>query len=734
VSVGPVAIVDAGSDTIPEAEWVTFRWGDGAPPTRQLTRAAAAAGTAALVALRHGQRKRIVNLDREPGDLHLDAATLLFRAATLREHGLRPDPDLDPDLSALLLAARYLLVAGPPTVAVGGRNARPGTETDRRSASRYSLAPQRFADLLASAQARSGSTPRWLQNLWLGKLFALLRDDARLTGPSASLDAAAVAAFHSALAAARQHIDDAAISGYTDAPDEARAAVLLGAMPPSASAPRAHTRPVQRRDPGRRLSRTSYYFTGDAPTEIVTAGGAPLRPEHHKLRSVEVVGRPLLTQRILWVPMGAKVDVDGRDESVLPGGRTEGRLARYRRVISENEHVGRTLARDLRIRLRSRSAGARARYRSAWLLMDRDTAAQDNAEHLYRHLRSNAPDVNAWFVLARESPDWERLERSGFRLLEYGSDEFFVALLNCDDLISSQVDDYVIKPLRKHALGSGRWRFTFLQHGVLWHDLSHWLNKKRIDCFVTSTPVEQAAIVGDGTNYVFTDLEVRMTGLPRHDRLWQLAQRAEPRHLLVMPTWRLWLLGEPTLGNERSLRAGFWDSDYARAWRALLESDELRALCEQQGWQLDFVPHPNMAAMADQTRLPGHVVARRFDQVDVQRLIADAAALVTDYSSLANDAAYAGRPVVYYQFDRAEFFGGADFRRLGDWNYERDGFGPVTGTADATVAALERIAAAGGAEPPYADRIRDAFPLRDGRCCERVVEAIRALAPAPESA
>jgi len=704
-----------------------------------LNRAVTAAGSAALVAVIRGQRRRIVSLAEEPDDLHLDAGTLVFRGAVLREHGLRPDPDLDPDVSALLLAARYLLAVEQPTVAVRGHAVRSGlgvsdaVDTDRRSASRYSVAPQRFAELLTSTHARHGSTPRWLQNLWLGKLFGLLYDDARLTGPSAALDPPGVAAFHSALAAARPHIDDAAISGYTAASDEARAAVLLGAMSPTATAARAHTRPTRRRDSGRRLSRVSYYFSGDAPLEIVTVGGAPLRPEHHKLRSVEVVGRPLLTQRILWVPLDAKVDVDGRAEFVLPGVRAEGRLTRYRRVVSENKHVGTTLVRDLRIRVRSRSAGARARYRSAWLLMDRDTAAQDNAEHLYRHLRSNAPDVNAWFVLARESPDWERLERSGFRLIEYGSDEFFVALLNCAHLISSQVDDYVIKPLRKHALGAGSWRFTFLQHGVLWHDLSHWLNKKQIDCFVTSTPAEQAAIVGDGTSYVFTDLEVQMTGLPRHDRLWDLAQQAELGHLVVMPTWRLWLLGEPGLGNERSLREGFWESEYARAWRTLLESDELRLLCEQQGWQLDFVPHPNMAAMVDQLRLPGHVVARRFDQVDVQRLIADAAALVTDYSSLANDAAYAGRPVVYYQFDRTEFFGGADFRRLGDWDYERDGFGPVTGTADATVAALERIAAAGGAERQYAERIRDAFPLRDGRCCERVVAAIRALTPPPGS-
>lgn len=38
--------------------------------------------------------------------------------------------------------------------------------------------------------------------------------------------------------------------------------------------------------------------------------------------------------------------------------------------------------------------------------------------------------------------------------------------------------------------------------------------------------------------------------------------------------------------------------------------------------------------------------------------------LVTDYSSFAVDVAYMYKPVVYYQFDEEEFFGGGGIPRL----------------------------------------------------------------------
>ena len=61
--------------------------------------------------------------------------------------------------------------------------------------------------------------------------------------------------------------------------------------------------------------------------------------------------------------------------------------------------------------------------------MDRDTQADDNAEHLYRYICKNYPEQKIYFVLRRESHDWQRLELDNFQLLAFGENEHEAALL-----------------------------------------------------------------------------------------------------------------------------------------------------------------------------------------------------------------------------------------------------------------------------------------------------------------
>lgn len=102
------------------------------------------------------------------------------------------------------------------------------------------------------------------------------------------------------------------------------------------------------------------------------------------------------------------------------------------------------------------------KYAGAWLLMDRDTQADDNAEHLYRYIRKNHPEQKIYFVLRKESHDWQRLEHDDFSLA-FGESEHEAALKSCDKVISSHADKYVSNYL---GLKNARWLYYFiLQHG-----------------------------------------------------------------------------------------------------------------------------------------------------------------------------------------------------------------------------------------------------------------------------
>jgi hypothetical protein len=194
----------------------------------------------------------------------------------------------------------------------------------------------------------------------------------------------------------------------------------------------------------------------------------------------------------------------------------------------------------------------------------------------------------------------------------------------------------------------------------------------------------------------------------------------------VMPTWRRSLMDDAQSGNTRRLRARLHNTVFGQSWFGLLHSEQLRAMAEQTGLEVAFMPHPNMQLYIGPEDVPGWVRICTYSDHDVQELLARAAVTVTDYSSQAFEAAYLERPVVYYQFDRSEFYIGTHVYRQGSWDYDVNGFGPVAFTLDEVVGAIDD-AVRGKTDPVYGARMRDAFPFRDGLCCERTYASIRAI-------
>jgi CDP-glycerol glycerophosphotransferase (TagB/SpsB family) len=261
---------------------------------------------------------------------------------------------------------------------------------------------------------------------------------------------------------------------------------------------------------------------------------------------------------------------------------------------------------------------------------------------------------------------------------------------------------------------------------VIKGDISGWLNAKSIQVFVTSTQDEYDYVSGYSP-FKFSPKEVRLTGLPRFDVL--LERGAEVSEvdrdlILVMPTWRDYLVsGMKGASNDRSRIEGFAETDYARSLSRLLCDPRLAADLRSAGKRLVFMPHPNMKPYLQDFDAPEHVEVRSYDDTDVREMIIHATALVTDYSSIAFNAAYLRVPVVYFQFDQEEYQQ-SHTERPGYFRYERDGFGPVSRTAEAAIMELAKITA-GDFAPHFRERMDRAFPVRDGRNRERVFEAMK---------
>lgn len=680
---------------------------------------------------------------------HGSAPAAFFRTDRIGQGRVEFDPRIRPNFEDGHFCSHYLLGSAAPTVGfVGSARYHYRKRADASSSLQSGRTdPRRFTDVLRhgylevlrTAAQRYGAVPEWLQTFVLYELSWYLSSEGTIVRPGTRGQTAAE--FHELMAQIVALLDHDVVErvdltrlrtparlvlqhGYSDQPwheDGVRVSAV---------------------DRDRRLVRLAYYFTGEPPAEELEVGGVLRAPAHAKVRDVVVHDRVLLRERLVWVSSRAPVRVrlDGRAVDVrVASDAPVQRAVRPHALSRLDPRSGGLLPEPLRplspedrtLLGQAERRSVRRRYADAWVLIDRVHDADDSAEHLFTWLRAERPQVNAWFVVEEGTPDWRRLRKSGHgkRLVGYGSEQWKLLMLHARHVISSHAEPAIYDPPALRHLPTD-WRFTFLQHGVIKDDLASWLNRKPIDLFVTSTPGEHASITADHTSYVFTEKEAVLTGLPRFDVLREAgsAVPVEERDLvLVAPTWRNWLVRPLEEDSQRRVDIGeeFARSEFVTQWLAVLRSETLEDACERHGVTLAFLPHPNLQPSVPRLDLPSHV--RTLPFADVRGLFARAALLVTDYSSMAFNAAYLDRPVVYFQFDADRMFGGDHIGRQGYFDYQRDGFGPVTATVESAVseivAALDR---GRRPAPEHVQRIAATFPDRDGQCRRRAFEAILA--------
>lgn len=465
------------------------------------------------------------------------------------------------------------------------------------------------------------------------------------------------------------------------------------------------------------------YFTRNVGFEAISIAGEDVIPCFAKNVGHEFLGGSFVTERRLWIPISPEQQESNANLNVIIGD-----IATRISLAGKQHHNG-VAYQQIASHFISQKPKYKVdkKYQHAWLLMDRNTQADDNAEHLYRYIKHNHPEQDIYFVLKPSANDWPRLADEGFNLLAFGSHEHESALRSCAKLISSHIDKYVSNYLGPKML-AGR-HLVFLQHGVIKDNLSGLLNsKEKINCFITTTQDEYHSIAGDGSPYKFTEKDVVLTGLPRHDALL-LGQHRTERLVVIMPTWRKTLVGDATQnGNDRQLNPEFMQSEFAQHWRDVLHSPLLKNLAEQYDFRVAFYPHALITPYLPLFEVPDYIEVMTSTMVPIQEVFNRAAMMITDYSSVAFDMAVLDKPSIYYQFDEASFFNGGHAYTKGYFDYRQHGFGPVVTNQQELFAELEEMLSNDGKpSEKILTRMSQTFPYRDGKNCERVYQAIIAL-------
>ncbi len=683
-------------------------------------------------------RTRLVDLSASSAMFHTDLDTAFLPLADVRAAGVTFDERVTPTFNGGHFCARWLLTRQQPRVlfvreAVYSFRVRSRSlplDPSLRDPRRFSEVPKiGFLGLLDEAE-QAGGIPGWLKSALLYELSLYLRRDQQVTR-APSVQAGPLAdEFRGTLVALGERLGPDAAAGLDFFSPEWSQVLFHGL----ADQPFATEYVVaDRYDSATDAVRVWFTYSGPEPAWEFRNASGTVDPIATKVRGVQYFGSVALRKRITWVPLGTDptVRLGGRDVPLVLSEPPVGAAPRPA-TVPEIKALARTVvtagptASERLNSLRASLPWVKRRYRNAWIVMDRLTDADDNGERLFEYLRAERPDINAWFVIDSHSPDFSRMAAlHGERVVAHGSQQWLDLALNCTVIASSHITPAIINPPQLRRLRTNPWKIAFLQHGVVRDDVSRWFNRQYVDLIVASTAGEYASFVDDDTNYELTTREAKLVGLARFDRLLRLGADypSDKQDLvLVTPTWR----NDLQVSDARlPVTQGFLESQFVTNWLALLNDEGFREAVAAAGKRIGFLPHPNLQSVLPQLALPDDIELLSYAGQDVQRFIARAAFQITDYSSMAFNSAYLDRPVIYFQFDAEDFFSGANNSRPGYFDFERDGFGPVTTTVDQTVSAtrllLERT------PDEYAARIRATFPTRDGRCCERTVAAIEAL-------
>ncbi len=363
-------------------------------------------------------------------------------------------------------------------------------------------------------------------------------------------------------------------------------------------------------------------------------------------------------------------------------------------------------------------------FQKKWLFTDRQSIADDNGEALFKYViaqkkgnNKHLKHVKPIFVVNKKSLDYKRLKRLG-KVVPFGSKLHTLYFLLAEYHFHSHFDHFIIEPLKRGELyfrDMPKPRSIFLQHGITKDDMSELLKReiKNFNMFVTATKKEYQSVLE--YPYGYNQNQVKLTGFARYDLLSQ--SHVPEKIIVVVPTWRKHL--------SNLTEDAFVESDYFLWWNRLLQDKTFHKNLRNNGYRVLFLPHPAMYRWIEYFSYTTGLIEPVIGNFTYRDLFHKAAVVVTDYSSAVFDAAYTGRPIVYYQFDAEAQFSGGHIYRKGYFDYNRDGLGPVCqNTADVVheLAVLMEQSFPPSQPEPYGTRVNEFFAFHDTNNCQRILD------------
>lgn len=312
-----------------------------------------------------------------------------------------------------------------------------------------------------------------------------------------------------------------------------------------------------------------------------------------------------------------------------------------------------------------------------YLFNDRLHLGDDNAEALFTYICKNQKKFakNCYFVLTKDSEAISRLKKVG-KVLKYGSIKHKIKFINSKMVISSHASfvGNCFNPFNEDEMDMYKdtitKQFVFVQHGVIMNDIRPYVNRCLItaDLYTVSTRDELKYLKTE--DYMYEDENIIGTGLPRFDKL----VNQDKKVILIAPTWRTFVT-DKVFSNSKEIK--FEESEFYKKYTFLLKNENIKNVLKKKGYTIKFLLHPVLSEYKSLMKKceDKYVKVYSVEEINYSKLFNECSMLITDYSSIHFDVATLLKPIIYFQFDKDEFF--KKHYASGYFDYEKDGFGEV---------------------------------------------------------
>lgn len=364
-----------------------------------------------------------------------------------------------------------------------------------------------------------------------------------------------------------------------------------------------------------------------------------------------------------------------------------------------------------------------------WIVSDRGYSADGNGEFFYKYLINNkkSNNINAYYVINKKTDDYNRIKKYG-KCVQFGTFKYKMLYLLADNIVVSMMDDFLndlpFGDYNKYFLDKDT-RKICVGHGVSEQDISRseGIFSRNFRIYTVSGDREYKSKITD--LYGYTSDHIKITGTSRHDGIFEASRNKKGKSIMFAPTWRNEISGIFKNG-ERMYNPSFKNSEYFKYFNNLINDKRILSIMRENDYTGVFNIHPahreNIGDFEENELIK---VQDRNDsylqQFSKHRIV------ITDYSSIAHDYAYADSYVIYSQFDKEKFYKNHVYKE-GSFDYEKDGFGPVCYDYEKTVKLIvESIKKQCKMDKKYKERTNNYFKYFDNNNCERIYNEIKKL-------